>query len=141
MITIFDRSYYGRVLVERIEGFATTEEWNRAYSEINDFEEQLLESNTAVIKFWIQISKDEQLKRFRARQNNPHKNWKINKEDWRNREKWEQYEEAAEKMIDFTSTDSAPWTIVKGNDKRFARVKVIKTVCEKLGRILNQANV
>ncbi|MEE3234981.1 MAG: polyphosphate:AMP phosphotransferase [Candidatus Latescibacterota bacterium] len=139
MTTIFDRSWYGRVLVERVEGFATTEEWNRAYSEINDFEKQLLENNTAVIKFWIQISKDEQLKRFRARQNTPHKEWKINEEDWRNREKWEQYEEAAEKMIGLTSTDFAPWTIVEGNDKRFARVKVIKTVCEQLEQTINRA--
>lgn len=141
MITIFDRSYYGRVLVERIEEFATKEEWNRAYSEINDFEEQLLENNTAVIKFWIQISKDEQLKRFRARQNNPHKNWKINEEDWRNREKWEQYEEASRTMIELTSTDFAPWTIVEGNDKRFARVKVIKTVCQQLEKAINGATV
>jgi polyphosphate:AMP phosphotransferase len=141
MITIFDRSWYGRVLVEKVEGFATTEEWNRAYSEINDFEEQLLENNTAVIKFWIQISKDEQLKRFRARQNTPHKEWKINEEDWRNREKWEQYEEAAEKMILQTSTDVAPWTIVEGNDKRFARIKVIKTVCNQLEQTINRVTI
>ena len=132
MTTIFDRSWYGRVLVERIEGFATTDEWRRAYSEINDFEEQLFENNTVVIKFWIQISKDEQLKRFRARENTPHKKWKINEEDWRNREKWEQYEEAVEDMIRLTNTNFAPWTMVEGNDKRFARVKVIKTVCDQL---------
>ena len=132
MTTIFDRSWYGRVLVERIEGFATTDEWRRAYSEINDFEEQLFENNTLVIKFWIQISKDEQLKRFRARENTPHKKWKINEEDWRNREKWEQYEEALEDMIRLTNTNFAPWTMVEGNDKRFARVKVIKTVCDQL---------
>ena len=141
MTTIFDRSWYGRVLVERVEGFATTEEWNRAYSEINDFEEQLIENNTTVIKFWIQISKDEQLKRFRARQNTPHKEWKITEEDWRNREKWEQYEEAAEKMILQTSTDIAPWTIVDGNDKRFARVKVIKTVCHQLEQTINRVTI
>lgn len=137
MITIFDRSYYGRVLVEKIEEFATKDDCNRAYTEINDFEEQLLEHNTVVIKFWIQISKDEQLKRFRARQNNPHKNWKINEEDWRNREKWEQYEEAAKTMIDLTGTDFAPWTIVEGNDKRFARVEVVKTVCQQLERAIS----
>tara|TARA_B100001250_G_scaffold82829_1_gene68334 strand:+ start:3271 stop:4764 length:1494 start_codon:yes stop_codon:yes gene_type:complete len=141
MTTIFDRSWYGRVLVEKVEGFATTEEWNRAYSEINDFEEQLLENNTAVIKFLIQISKDEQLKRFRIRQNTPHKEWKITEEDWRNREKWEQYEEATEKMILQTSTDVAPWTIVEGNDKRFARIKVIKTVCRQLEQTINRVTI
>lgn len=126
-ITLFDRSWYGRVLVERIENFATETEWKRAYAEINDFEEQLVESNVVVVKFWIHISKEEQLKRFSARENTPYKRWKITDEDWRNRERWDEYEDAVDDMVQLTSTAAAPWTLVEGNNKRFARIKVLKT--------------
>ncbi len=131
-ITIFDRSWYGRVLVERIEGFAEAHEWVRAYREINEFEEQLSEYGTVVVKFWVHISKEEQLRRFKERQNDPHKQWKINDEDWRNRKKWKEYEEAAADMLERTSTVHAPWTIVEGNDKHYARVKVLQVVAERL---------
>ena len=137
-ITLFDRSWYGRVLVERIEKFATEGEWKRAYAEINDFEEQLVESNAVVIKFWIHISKEEQLKRFSARENTPYKRWKITDEDWRNREKWDEYEDAVDDMVQLTSTAAAPWTLVEGNDKRFARIKVLKTCCYFLEEALNR---
>ena len=137
-ITLFDRSWYGRVLVERIEKFATKGEWKRAYAEINDFEEQLVESNAVVIKFWIHISKEEQLKRFSARENTPYKRWKITDEDWRNREKWDEYEDAVDDMVQLTSTAAAPWTLVEGNDKRFARIKVLKTCCHFLEEALSR---
>ena len=126
------------MLVERIEKFATEGEWKRAYAEINDFEEQLAESNAVVIKFWIHISKEEQLKRFSARENTPYKRWKITDEDWRNREKWDEYEDAVDDMVQLTSTAAAPWTLVEGNDKRFARIKVLKTCCYFLEEALNR---
>lgn len=129
-ITVFDRSWYGRVLVERIEGLATTEEWRRAYSEINEFEEQLTQSGILLMKFWIHITKDEQHRRFKEREQTPHKEWKLTEEDWRNREKWEEYEHAINDIVERTSTRSAPWTLIEGNDKRHARVKVLKTICE-----------
>ncbi len=135
-VTLFDRSWYGRVLVERIEGFATEAEWKRAYGEINDFEEQLVERGAVVLKYWIHIGKEEQLQRFNARENTPYKRWKITDEDWRNREKWEQYEAAVNDMVMLTSTGIAPWTLVEGNDKRFARIKVLKTACERLEEAL-----
>lgn len=128
--TVFDRSWYGRVMVERIEGFATPQEWTRAYREINEFEEQLVEYGTVVVKFWIHVSKEEQLARFEARQNTPHKRWKITDEDWRNRERWDDYWNAVSDMIERTSTVRAPWTIISGNDKRFARVQALQTVVE-----------
>ena len=131
-VTIFDRSWYGRVLVERIEDFASDAAWRRAYGEINDFEEQLIDHGTVVAKFWIHIDKDEQLKRFKAREATPYKRWKITDEDWRNREKWDHYEAAVDDMVTHTSTAFAPWTLVEGNDKRFARIKVIKTLCRQL---------
>ena len=131
-VTIFDRSWYGRVLVERIEDFASEAAWRRAYGEINDFEEQLIDHGTVVAKFWIHIDKDEQLKRFKAREATPYKRWKITDEDWRNREKWDHYEAAVDDMVTHTSTAFAPWTLVEGNDKRFARIKVIKTLCRQL---------
>jgi len=137
-ITLFDRSWYGRVLVERIENFATEIEWKRAYAEINDFEEQLVESNMVVVKFWIHISKEEQLKRFSARENTPYKRWKITDEDWRNRERWDEYEDAVDDMVQLTSTAAAPWTLVEGNDKRFARIKVLKTCCHFLEKALSR---
>ncbi|MFO1119365.1 MAG: polyphosphate:AMP phosphotransferase [Rhodospirillales bacterium] len=131
-MTIFDRSWYGRVLVERVEGFAQEAEWKRAYAEINDFEDQLVRHGIVLCKFWFHISKDEQLARFKAREGTPYKRWKLTDEDWRNREKWDQYEEAVDDMIEHTSSMLAPWTLVEANDKRYARVKVLKTVYERL---------
>jgi len=135
--TIFDRSWYGRVLVERVEGFANEDEWRRAYAEINDFEEQLIEHGVVLSKFWIHISKDEQLERFRLREATPYKRWKLTEEDWRNREKWDEYEIAVNDMVQYTSTSLAPWTLVPGNDKRYARVKTLETVCERLEEALD----
>lgn len=135
-MTIFDRSWYGRVLVERVEGFADEAAWKRAYGEINDFEEQLTDHGIVVAKYWIHIDKDEQLRRFKARQATPHKRWKITAEDWRNREKWDDYEAAVDDMIARTHTTTARWTLVEGNDKRFARLKVIETLCQRLERAL-----
>ncbi|QIK37518.1 polyphosphate:AMP phosphotransferase [Caldichromatium japonicum] len=131
-MTIYDRSWYGRVLVERVEGFAKPTEWRRAYSEINRFEEQLVDSGIILLKFWIQISLDEQLQRFHERESVPYKRYKITEEDWRNREKWPLYKEAVNEMIARTSTQHAAWTLVEGNDKRYARVKVLRTICEAL---------
>ena len=130
--TIFDRSWYGRVLVERVEGFASDEELARAYAEINDFEAQLIEHGIVLLKYWVHITKDEQHQRFKARAETPHKQWKLTDEDWRNREKWEAYEIAVNDMVEHTSTSLSPWILVEGNDKRFARVKVFKTLCAKL---------
>lgn len=126
-LTIFDRSWYGRVLVERVEGLCAAEAWRRAYREINEFERMLVESGMVLCKFWMQIDKDEQLRRFKARQETPHKRWKITDEDWRNRGKWEEYEMAVADMIQRTSTTYAPWTVVESNDKHFARIKVLAT--------------
>ena len=134
---LFDRSWYGRVLVERVEGFARQEEWQRAYGEINDFEQQLAEHGIVLLKYWLQIDSDEQLRRFEDRQKTPHKRWKLTDEDWRNREKWSEYELAAHDMIEKTSTEIAPWILVAANDKRFARVKVLRTLCEKLEEALS----
>ena len=127
-VAIFDRTWYGRVMVERIEGFCTKEEWQRAYKEINDMEKDLCDAGAVVIKFWMHIDKDEQERRFRERQENPEKQWKITDEDWRNREKWDQYEDAVNEMLLRTSTDYAPWVVVEGNSKYYARVKVLETV-------------
>ncbi|NHC06350.1 polyphosphate:AMP phosphotransferase [Azonexus fungiphilus] len=137
--TIFDRSWYGRVLVERVEGFCSEADWLRAYAEINDFEHQLVEAGAVVVKFWLQISADEQLRRFKERQDTEFKRFKITDEDWRNREKWDQYVAAVCDMVDRTSTGLAPWTLVEANDKNFARVKVLKTVCERLEAALKGA--
>jgi polyphosphate kinase 2 (PPK2 family) len=138
-LAIFDRSWYGRVLVERIEGFAREDEWQRAYTEINEFERQLVEFGTIVCKFWMHISPEEQLRRFEERQNVPYKAWKLTEEDWRNREKWPRYEQATDEMLLRTSTPAAPWTVVESEDKRFARIKVLRTVVrrleEELGRV------
>ncbi len=136
-ITIFDRSWYGRVLVERVEKFATEEEWARAYTEINAFERQLVEHGIILLKFWLHISKDEQLRRFKAREETSFKRWKITEEDWRNREKWDDYETAVHAMVERTSTGVAPWVLVEGNDKKFARVKVLKALCERLESSIN----
>lgn len=129
-ITIFDRSWYGRVLVERVEGFCTEQEWKRAYNEINEMEEAYVGSGGGLVKFWLEISKDEQLKRFTSRQNDPLKQWKITDEDWRNRGKWDQYEDAVDEMLGRTSTEAAPWTVIESDDKWFARLKTLKTVIE-----------
>jgi polyphosphate kinase 2 (PPK2 family) len=136
-LTIFDRSWYGRVLVERVEGFASEEEWRRAYAEINEFEEQLTDHGIVLLKYWVHITKDEQLDRFRAREQTPHKRWKLTEEDWRNREKWMDYEWAVNDIVEHTSTTSAPWILVEGNDKRYARVKVISTFCQRLEAMLD----
>jgi polyphosphate:AMP phosphotransferase len=127
-MTIFDRSWYGRVLVERVEGFTSHANWARAYLEINDFEEQLTRAGIVVQKFWLQISKEEQLARFQAREQTPYKRYKITDEDWRNREKWDQYREAVNEMLARTSARHAPWNLIAGNDKRFARIQVLETV-------------
>jgi polyphosphate kinase 2 (PPK2 family) len=136
-IAIFDRSWYGRVLVERVEGFCTEEEWTRAYSEIKWFERQLLDFGAILFKFWLHISQTEQLRRFKEREQTEYKSWKLTQEDWRNRGKWEDYEAAVEDMLIKTSTPGAPWTVVEANDKRYARVKVLQTVADKLKRELN----
>ena len=130
--TIYDRSWYGRVLVERVEGYARTEEWMRAYAEINDFEEQLTDHGTLLLKFWLHIDKDEQLRRFQEREKISYKQYKITDEDYRNREKWDDYEHAVNDMVERTSTEYAPWTLIEGNDKRYARIKAIRTFCERL---------
>jgi polyphosphate:AMP phosphotransferase len=131
-VAIFDRSWYGRVLVERLEGFANVEEWKRAYGEINDFEEQLVEHGIIVVKFWLQISADEQLRRFRERENTPYKRHKINAEDWRNRRKWAGYETAVGDMLAFTDKKLAPWHLIPANDKRHARLEVLKTAAKQI---------
>lgn len=137
-VTIYDRTWYGRVLVERIEGFCTEADWMRAYSEINDFEEQLARSSTVLCKFWMQISREEQLRRFKERERTRFKRFKITPEDWRNREKWDLYQTAAADMIERTSTTSAPWTLVEANDKKFARIKVLKTICKRIERAFDE---
>lgn len=129
-IAIFDRSWYGRVMVERLEGFCSENEWQRAYNEINEFEKELSDWGAIIIKFWVQIDKDTQLERFTMRQNTPEKQWKITDEDWRNREKWDLYETAVDEMIQKTSTNFAPWYILESNDKRYARIKALKIVIE-----------
>lgn len=129
-VTIFDRTWYGRVMVERIEGFCSKQEWQRAYKEINSMEKDLTDAGAIVLKFWMQIDKEEQERRFRARQENPEKQWKITDEDWRNREKWDQYEDAVNEMLIRTSTPNAPWIVVEGNCKYYARIKVLESVVE-----------
>ena len=130
--TIFDRTWYGRVMVEPIENITPQDRVDQAYQEINEFEKLLIEWGAVVIKFWINIDKDEQLKRFELRQNTPEKQWKITDEDWRNREKWDIYEKYIDTMIEKTSTKAAPWTIIEGNDKKYARVQAMKTIIEKI---------
>ncbi len=127
-MAIFDRTWYGRVLVERIEGFASEKEWSRAYSEINNMEEQFTNAGYIVLKFWMHIDKEEQERRFHERENTPAKQWKITDEDWRNRAKWDEYEKAVDEMIVRTSTEDAPWIVVEANSKYYARIKVLETV-------------
>ncbi|MDH3214548.1 MAG: polyphosphate:AMP phosphotransferase, partial [Myxococcales bacterium] len=138
-LTIFDRSWYGRVLVERVEGFASKEEWLRAYKEINQFESQLCEHGVALAKFWLHIDNDEQARRFAAREETSYKKYKITAEDYRNREKWDLYEDAVNEMVERTSTALTPWTLVEANDKRHARVKVLETCCAALENALERA--
>jgi polyphosphate:AMP phosphotransferase len=137
-VVIFDRSWYGRVLVERVEGFCAPADWQRAYAEINDFEASLVRHGAGLAKFWLAISKAEQIKRFRAREATPFKRFKITEEDWRNREKWDAYEAAVCDMVDRTSTAEAPWTVVEANDKRFARVKVLRRLVETVEQALDR---
>ena len=136
-IALFDRSWYGRVLVERVEHFAKPDDWQRAYSEINEFERQLLDFGTVIFKFWLHISPEEQLKRFQERESTPYKSWKLTAEDWRNRAKWDDYRAAVDDMVLKTSTPRAPWTIVEANDKYYARIKVLRTVVQKLAKELD----
>ena len=131
-VTIYDRSWYGRVLVERIEGFARTREWQRAYAEINDFEAQLVERGIILVKFWLHITPDEQLRRFQEREQTAYKAWKLTDEDWRNRERWADYERAVNDLVERTSTRQAPWTLIAANDKRYTRIEVLRTLCERL---------
>ena len=131
-ICIFDRTWYGRVMVERLEGFCTEKDWKRAFNEMNEFERQLTDWGAVVIKFWIHIDQDTQLARFTDRQNTPEKQWKLTEEDWRNREKWPQYEEAIDEMLQKTSTENAPWFIIESNDKKYARIKTLKIVIKAL---------
>jgi polyphosphate:AMP phosphotransferase len=130
--TIYDRSWYGRVLVERVEGFCSEYDWTRAYAEINDFEEQMIRNRTVLVKFWLEISKEEQLKRFKEREKTSFKRFKITAEDWRNRKKWDAYHAAVCDMIDRTSTSIAPWTLIEANDKYHARIKILRTLCKSI---------
>ena len=135
-LAIFDRSWYGRVLVERVEGFCSEADWLRAYSEINDFEHEIIDAGMIVVKFWLQISQDEQLRRFQEREQVAFKRFKITQEDWRNRDKWDHYQQAICDMVERTSTGEAPWTLVEANDKNYARIKILRTLCERLEREL-----
>jgi polyphosphate kinase 2 (PPK2 family) len=131
-MTVFDRSWYGRVLVERVEGFASHEEWDRAFEEIDGFERSLAEEGAIVVKLWLQISAEEQLKRFEARAADPLKSWKLTDEDWRNREKRAQYEAAVEEMLERTDRPGAPWRVIPAESKHHARVAVVRTVIEEI---------
>ena len=135
-IAIFDRTWYGRVMVERLEGFCSENDWQRAYNEINEFERELFDWGAVILKFWVQIDKETQLERFQARQNTPEKRWKITEEDWRNREKWDAYENAVNEMLEKTSTQYAPWYILESVDKKYARIQALKIVIEELERVL-----
>ncbi len=140
-LAIFDRTWYGRVLVERVEGFCAPAEWQRAYGEINDFEHELVEAGAIVVKFWLQISQEEQLRRFKEREQIAFKRFKITDEDWRNREKWNTYQAAVCDMVERTSSGEVPWTLVEANDKQFARIKILRTLCERLEAALQPASV
>lgn len=137
-IAIFDRSWYGRVMVERLEGFCSENDWKRAYNEMNEFEKELHDWGAVIIKFWVQIDKDTQLDRFEYRRDTPEKRWKITDEDWRNREKWDQYEVAVDEMIEKTSTSYAPWHILESVDKKYARIKALKIVIEEIQKALKE---
>ncbi len=135
-IAIYDRTWYGRVMVERLEGFCSENDWQSAYNEINEFEKDLTDWGAIVIKFWVQIDKDTQLERFTLRQNTPEKQWKITDEDWRNREKWDLYETAVDEMIAKTSTEYAPWFVLESNDKKYARIKALETIIDEIKKKL-----
>lgn len=135
-IAVFDRTWYGRVMVERLEGFCSENDWKRAYNEINEFEKDLFDWGAVIIKFWVHIDKDTQLERFTMRQNTPEKQWKITDEDWRNREKWDVYEQAVDEMLKKTSTAYAPWHILVSVDKKYARLQALRTVIEELEKVL-----
>jgi len=137
-IAIFDRSWYGRMLVERVEGFCTPADWKRAYTEIHEFERQLHHSGVGLVKVFLHISKDEQLRRFESRAADPYKRWKINDEDWRNRKKWKQHIEAAEDMFERTSFDFAPWEVIPANHKCYTRVQVAKIVAANLKKLVEE---
>lgn len=139
-IAIFDRSWYGRVMVERIEGFCSESEWKRAYREINEFEAELKRWGAVLVKFWVDIDKDEQLKRFKDREENPQKRWKITDEDWRNREKWELYESAVDEMFRRTTTEAAEWTVLESNDKLYARIKALEVIISEIERAIDHSN-
>ena len=137
-LAIYDRTWYGRVLVERVEGFAKERDWNRAYGEINDFEADLTHHGLVVVKFWLTISSEEQKRRFEARQGTGYKRFKLTDEDWRNREKWDEYVRAISDMVDRTSTEIAPWTLVEAEDKFWARIKVLETLCDRIEQRLEE---
>ena len=137
-IAIFDRTWYGRVMVERLEGFCSENDWQRAYNEINEFEKELDDWGAVIVKFWVQIDKDTQLARFTERQNTPEKQWKITEEDWRNREKWDLYEVAVDEMIEKTSTSFAPWHVLESNDKKYARIKALKIIVKEIEKRLKK---
>ena len=138
-MTVFDRSWYGRVLVERVEGFASEEQWGRAYEEINGFERTLADEGAIIVKFWLHTSPEEQLKRFEARAGDPLKSWKLTDEDWRNREKRPQYEAAVEEMLERTDQPYAPWRVIPAESKRFARVEVLRVVNEEIEKGMRRA--
>lgn len=138
-IAIYDRTWYGRVMVERLEGFCSENDWQRAYNEMNEFEKDLTDWGAVVIKFWVQVDKDTQLERFTLRQNTPEKQWKITDEDWRNREKWDLYEGAIDEMIAKTSTEFAPWYILESNDKKYARIKALEIVIDRIKKAIKAA--
>ena len=137
-IAIYDRTWYGRVMVERLEGFCSENDWQRAYNEINEFEKELYDWGAVIIKFWIQIDSETQLARFTDRQNTPEKQWKITDEDWRNREKWDLYEEAIDEMLEKTNTSFAPWYILESVDKKYARIKALEIVVESIKKALDK---
>jgi polyphosphate kinase 2 (PPK2 family) len=139
-VTIYDRSWYGRVLVERVEGLAKPSQWQRAYSEIVNFEEALLAHGIVIMKFWLHIDKNEQIERFKRREQISYKQFKITEEDYRNREKWDDYQKAVNEMIARTSTSKSPWLLVEANDKNYARIKVLKAYCERLEKMLDEMN-
>ena len=140
-MAVLDRSWYGRVLVERVEGFATVEQWSRAYAEIVGFERTLALEGMLLVKFWMHISDEEQLKRFKAREKDPLKEWKLTDEDWRNREKIDAYTDAVEEMLERTDTEWAPWIVVPAEDKRYARVFVMERVIEAMERALPERSI
>jgi AMP-polyphosphate phosphotransferase len=140
-MAVLDRTWYGRVLVERVEGFASEDAWRRAYGEIVDLETSLAAEGTIVVKIWMHVSPEEQLRRFESRQADPYRSWKLTDEDWRNREKRGAYEEAVEEMLERTDTPVAPWTVVAAEDKRTARVTVVRTVCEAIEKALTERGI